>query len=221
VFLTGSKTMQQITKDSKLLLTSPEVSIEAQLEYPQNQDNKTLAIICHPHPLYDGTMNNKVVYMLNQSFKQLGAICLRFNFRGVGKSSGSFANGKAEAEDLIWLASWLREKYPEHKLYLAGFSFGAFVVAKAYEKINPQAMLLVAPPVKNFDFSDVFLRDLPTMVVQGAKDKVVDPDDVKAWIRVQKYPPTLHWMETAEHFFHGHLPELRSAVYDWLAEDKI
>lgn len=189
-------------------------NIEAQIAYPQGfGPGSPIAIICHPHPLHGGTMSNKVVTTLANTFRGLGVATLRFNFRGVGRSEGSFAEGVGETEDLISLAQWFSTRHPNSPLWLAGFSFGAYVAARAQQQLEAERLLLVAPPVTMFDFPALGqVRANTFLVVQGGKDEVIDPNAVSAWVQGLDQAPVLHWMTSADHYFHGRLNRLRDVI---------
>ena len=187
--------------------------IEILITRPQTYSATTpLAVICHPHPLYGGSMNNKVVHILAKTFAELGAITVRFNFRGVGRSEGEFADGIGEAEDLQFLVSELQKWQPNSPLWLAGFSFGAYVSARAEATLKPQKLLLVAPPVSMYDFNALPEIRCPWVVIQGGQDEVIDARAVKTWVAAQAIQPQLIWMEDASHFFHGKLIELKTTL---------
>ena len=197
----------------KLLLDGAAGVIEAQISYPEDfQRGGPIAVICHPHPLYGGSMSNKVVFMISRTFIEMGVATLCFNFRGVGKSQGSFDEGRGESEDLQMVVDWFRQQHPDSPVWLAGFSFGAYVAAHACEAVVPERLLLVAPPVSMFDFSAIEPIQVPYMVVQGAKDEIISPEVVGEWVVAQSKKPTYHWMSDAGHFFHGNLNTLRSTI---------
>ena len=102
------------------------------------------AVICHPHPLHGGSLQNKVVHTLARGFGELGARSVRFNFRGVGRSSGVYDNGMGETEDLLAVIAWVRARRPRDRLWLAGFSFGAYVALRASVRFDPAQLVLVA-----------------------------------------------------------------------------
>jgi len=172
-----------------------------------------VAVICHPHPLHGGTMQNKVVHTLARTLTSLGVACLRFNFRGVGKSDGEFANGVGEADDCIAAAGWLVAREPGVPLWLAGFSFGGGVALRAAQCLTPERLILIAPSVSLHGF-DELTTNRPTLVIQGEADEVVSPEAVRAWI--QRRAPQAEYRSLAGvgHFFHGALNLLR----DQLAE---
>lgn len=182
--------------------------IEVLITLPKALTAKTpIAFISHPHPLYGGTMDNKVVYILARTFSELNAITVRFNFRGVGKSQGEHNNGIGEAEDLQTLVAAFKQWRPSAPVWLAGFSFGAYVTVKAQGKIKPERVLLVAPPVSMYDFEVLDEINAPCIVLQGGQDEVVDAAAVKKWVKA--HSGQLVWMEQAGHFFHGKLNEVK------------
>ena len=162
-----------------------------------------LALIAHPHPLYGGTLDNKVVQTLAKSFFGQGYVAVRMNFRGVGASAGSFDEGQGEAQDWVAVAGAMRERFGELRLALAGFSFGAFVQARVAEQLRPQRLVLVAPAVGRFPVPAVPEH---TLVVHGEEDDVVALSEVLAWARPQSLPVVV--LPGAGHFFHGRLTEL-------------
>ncbi len=168
-----------------------------------------IAIICHPHPLFGGTMTNKVVSTLARALGDLGLRTVRFNFRGVGKSGGTFADGIGEREDLLAVVQWVKTVAPESAVWLAGFSFGAAISAHVATQMPVAQLVSVAPPVPRFDLLDLPPITCPWIVVQGEEDDVVLPQDVYAWLATRNPAPQLIRMPGAGHFFHGQLLELR------------
>ncbi len=171
-----------------------------------------VAVVCHPHPLHGGAMTNKVVHTIARSFVEVGVPVVRFNFRGVGKSAGCYDEGRAESDDLVVVINWLLSQYPAAPLWLAGFSFGSYVAAKTHLKVNVERLLLIAPPVTMYDFSEMPRIDLPVMVIQGSEDEVIDAESVRRWVSDRAPGAELHWMEGAGHFFHGRLVAVRELI---------
>jgi alpha/beta superfamily hydrolase len=180
-------------------------------------DCTSIAVVCHPHPLYGGTMNNKVVYMIAKTFNSLSIGTVRFNFRGVGKSSGKYDKGIGETEDLHAIVNWLTEKYAPKKLYLAGFSFGSYVVLRAFRDMKVSRLLLVAPSIDRFEMAGLELTDIPTLVIQGDQDEIVSPKAVSEWLAAQTYPAEIVMLPDTSHFFHGKLHELRDTIIKFWA----
>jgi len=172
----------------------------------------SIAVVCHPHPLYGGTMDNKVVYMIAKAFNSLNVGTVRFNFRGVGKSSGKFDKGIGETEDLAAIVDWLNKKYTPTELYLAGFSFGSYVVLRAFRDMNISRLLLVAPAIDRFEMAGLALTDIPTLVIQGDEDEIVSPQAVREWLATQTYQPEVVMLPDTGHFFHAKLHQLRDRI---------
>ncbi len=169
-------------------------------------------IVCHPNPVQGGTMHNKVVTMVERSVRELGLATVIFNFRGVGASQGEHDHGVGESEDVIAIAEWVQRVRPDDALWLAGFSFGAYVTARAAPQLPVRQMISVAPPIGRWDFN-VFASPLcPWLVIQGEADEIVDPEAVYAWVAAQPEPPTLVRMPDTGHFFHRRLMDLRGAI---------
>lgn len=196
------------------LIPGPAGDIEALIEYPLDyRKGRPVAVICHPHPLYGGSMANKVVHILSDTFLEMGLPTLRFNFRGVGKSRGRFDKGDGESQDLLAVIEWFRARNQQPPVWLAGFSFGAYVATRAHARApGVERLLLVAPPVSMFDFSLTGQVELPSIVIQGGKDEVIDPLAVSHWVHSQPRKPRYYWLSDADHFFHGRLNRIRDLV---------
>jgi len=197
----------------KILIPGPTGQIEALLEWPDAESQpKRVAVLCHPHPLYGGSYTNKVVHILASACLKLGMPVLRFNFRGVGASGGQFDNGIGEQQDLGACVDWMMQRYPDAQLNLAGFSFGAFVAYLAQDNFQTERLLLIAPPLKLFEFGASKVVERPWVVILGTEDELVEVDAVKSWVETQPNQPHFHLMQAASHFFHGRLNELRDIV---------
>lgn len=186
--------------------------IETVLSAPRTpRDGKHALLVCHPHPLYGGTMDNKVAATLASAAHDAGWYALRFNFRGVGASSGAHDEGRGEAEDCAALARWLRADAGADTVALAGFSFGGYVALRAYADIAPAALITVAPAWRYFpDGVPPVWPDCPWLVVHAQDDDVVDPDDTRRALAQAPAPPRQEWPEEAGHFFHGRLDAVRA-----------
>lgn len=197
---------------SALLLRGPAGAIELACTLPETDARAGVAIICHPNPQQGGTMFNKVVTTLDRSLGELGLATVRFNFRGIGQSEGAHDEGRGESDDLVAIAEWVRRERPNDVLWLAGFSFGSYVVLRAAPRLAPAQLILIAPPVGRWDFAEITLPPCPVLIVQGEEDDVVDPQAVFAWAGAQDPAPTLVRMPETGHFFHRRLLDLRGAV---------
>jgi len=201
------------TSGACFLLPGPAGMLEAVLTYSARPDaSAPIAVVCHPHPLYGGTLSNKVVHMVSMAFNALGAMTLRFNFRGVGQSDGRFDLGEGEVKDMLAAVGWMRERFEFSPLWLAGFSFGAFVAWSGVRQAGAERLLLVAPPVAMFEFEQNDAVDVPWVVIQGCADEVVDADSVSRWVKQQARPPRYECLNDAGHFFHGRLIPLRERI---------
>jgi len=198
---------------SSTLISGPAGQLEILAEEPDALlDGAPIAVICHPHPLYGGTLQNKVVHTVAKSCLELGMLAVRFNFRGVGKSAGSFEHGLGEQQDCIAVAEWARQQYPNRAIRLAGFSFGSFVAYQAFNKIEVERLLLVAPPVSLFEFEAMDSINIPWCVIQGKQDEITPPESVEAWVQNQASPPEFYYLDDVSHFFHGKLNVLREIM---------
>jgi uncharacterized protein len=202
-------------KTQKFTLQGPAGLIEAQSAVPALAEGvavRGVVVIAHPHPLFGGTMDNKVVQTLARAFVQCGWHAVRFNFRGVGVSAGVYDEGRGELQDLLAVVA---HAAPHGPLALAGFSFGAFVTSHAVQALLPsrplEKLVLVGTAATRFDVAQVpsDLHDR-TLVLHGEQDETVPLADVMSWARPQTLPVTV--IPGVEHFFHGQLSLLRSLV---------
>lgn len=200
---------------SSFFIPGPAGKLESLSNCPHDDSLQTLAIICHPHPVYGGTMQNKVVHTLDKTFNKMGVLTLRFNFRGVGKSTGEYSQGVGELDDLYAVVDWCQQRLPEHHLWLSGFSFGAYIVMKAAQVLDLTRLITVAPPVNSFDFSVLKAPPSPWLLVQGDADEVVNPQQVLQWAQQFNQLDTAI-LHGAGHFFHGRLNELQDIIRERL-----
>lgn len=189
-----------------VIFGGPVGQLEGVLHLPDAAPS-AIAVVAHPLPTMGGTMDNKVVSTLARAFAELGFAALRFNFRGVGESAGSFDHGDGETLDAIAAASFMRGEFPDLPLTGAGFSFGGYVQARAAEELHPQHLVLVAPAVGRFAMPHV---PADTLLIHGDLDEVVELDAVLRWARPQHLPVVV--LAGAEHFFHGRLSQLKQIV---------
>lgn len=204
--------MAKLPKSKNLELDGPAGSLEALLEAPQESDPVACAVICHPHPLHGGTMQNKVVHTLARAFIRQGLVALRFNFRGVNDSDGTFDEGRGELADTLAAVDYMSRTSPDLPLWLAGFSFGAAMAVHAAAERNTAGLVSIAPAVSRFAKSLASQPDSPWLVLQGDQDELVDVEETIAWVNELEPGPELQILEGAEHFFHGKLLLLRDAV---------
>ena len=201
------------SESTTLLLDGPAGTLEVAVDRSEATPLPVVAILCHPLPIEGGTMHNKVVTMLARSLRELGLDTVRFNFRGTGNSEGSFDDGVGEADDLRAVAAWVRAQRPDAAVWLAGFSFGAYVSLRMAAELQPSMLISIAPPVgRSWDFDSLVPPTCPWLVIQGEADEVVDPQAVFAWIDTMRDPPDLVRMPDTGHFFHRKLMDLRGAI---------
>lgn len=194
------------------LIAGPAGPLE--IVYETAADARALVVVCHPHPLYGGTLDNKVVHTLARAALGCGAHALRFNFRGVGRSAGVHDEGRGELDDLLAAVDWGRARAPELPLHLAGFSFGSAVALAAALRAQADSVLLVAPPVGRLPVPAAGTAAVPLHVVHGTEDELVALADVQAWAGATP----LTTIREATHFFHGRLPALREAAQAFWCE---
>jgi uncharacterized protein len=199
-------------------LEGPAGRLEAILWKPAEDSRPPLgALVCHPHPLYGGTMHNKVVYQAAKSLDALGLPVLRFNFRGAGTSAGKHDHGDRERDDVRAALDFLAAEFPETPLVLAGFSFGCWVGLQVGCGDNRVTELIgLGTPVNSTDFS--FLRECrkPKLFVHGENDNFGDSKRVKALVDSLLGEKRLVMVPGADHFFVGKLDQLDRAITEWL-----
>jgi uncharacterized protein len=205
-------------RPERLQLTGPAGVLEALIETPADSDAPPAAfgVICHPHPLHAGTMDNKVVWTLARAFQELGAPTIRFNFRSVGASSGSHAGGPGEVEDALAVIAHGQARWPQARLWLAGFSFGGVIAIRAAAAAHPTRLVTVAPGITRLEVGDAPPPTCPWLIVQGDADDVVPAEAVIAWARTLSPAPQLAVLHGAGHFFHGRINELRDTVLEFM-----
>jgi len=213
----------------RIFIEGPAGKLETVLAEPDIGRLRGIAVIAHPHPLYGGTMNNKVVYTLFKTLLELGFITVKFNFRGVGQSEGDRYsgndNGAGETEDVIAVVETIRSQFATRfdippPLLLAGFSFGGAIQALAARQLKPQKLVMVAPSVERLDVPSIVnpvtepdIENSPhILIIHGEKDDVVPLKTVLDWASPQELPVVV--VPGAEHFFHGRLHILKRVVLD-------
>jgi len=188
-------------------IAGPAGAIECAIDSPSGEP-RGVAVVCHPHPQFGGTLDNKVVQTLARAFLELGYETWRPNFRGVGQSAGAFDEGIGETEDAMAALAYARSEFGESlPLVLAGFSFGTYVQTRVAQRATPRRMVLVGPAVKRFAVGNV---PADTIVIHGEEDEVVPLADVFAWARPQELPVVV--FPGCTHFFHGRLPQLQRVI---------
>ncbi len=202
-----------------LVLPGPAGAIEAVMAMPAGPASpRGLAVVCHPHPLYGGTLDNKVVTTLARSCNEAGLASLRFNFRGVGRSEGHFDQGEGEAEDALAVLDWgLRTLGVQHWAWL-GFSFGGMVALRAAAQQRPGQLVTIAPALHALGSGDIPAPRCPWLLVHGRDDDVVDCQETVARVQGLEPPVDVRLLDGTGHFFHGRLGDLRDIVTPVLRE---
>ena len=201
----------------KVVIAGPGGALEGLLERPPDARGDVVAVCCHPHPLYGGAMQNKVVHTLARSCQDQRVTSVRFNFRGVGASEGKYDDGAGESEDAAAVADWARRETGASWLWSLGFSFGGFIAYRLATLREASLLVTVAPPVQRFDFATLAVPRCPWLVLQGDSDELVDHERVLAWTKSVSPPPEVRLFAGGEHFFHGRLTEMRTVLGAWLA----
>jgi len=210
----ASQTDYLPNKEYRLTLHGGAGEIEALLNMPvQSTDVTRAALICHPHPLYGGALDNKVTYTLARSLNRLGMPALRFNFRGVGTTAGEHDEGRGETADVIELLAWLKATWPQAELWLAGFSFGGMVAMRAATQADIAQLITVAPATRYLP-DDSTAPSCPWLLLHGEADDVVDLDETRTWLRNHNAKPVIETFPETGHFFHGQLTTMRDRILE-------
>lgn len=193
--------------------------LEAILKEP-NGAIKGAALVCHPHPLGGGTMHNKVVYRAAGGLVEAGLVVLRFNFRGVGSSTGAHDDGDGERQDVKDALDYLSENYPNQPITLAGFSFGSRVGTEvSLDETRIVRLISIGTPVDKYDFSFLKNNKKPILFVHGDRDEFGSVENLKTLVeQIEANDKKLIVFESCGHFFDNHLIELKNSVRDWTLE---
>jgi alpha/beta superfamily hydrolase len=202
-----------------LFLSGPAGRLEAILWSPRAGTPSIAAVVCNPHPLFGGTMHNKVVYQVAKSLDALGLPVLRFNFRGTGKSEGKHDRGEGERGDVHAALDFLAAEFPNVPLLAAGFSFGCWVGLRAgCEDARVSLQIGLGAPVNTADFSYLMQCEKPKLFVHGANDIYGAVDKLKSMVSTVPGENRIAVVEDADHFFVGKLNRVDQAITAWLTE---
>ena len=194
-------------------LEGPAGRLEALLEEPDEQAPRAAVLVCHPHPLYGGTMHNKVVYRIARGLRSAGAVVLRFNYRGVNLSEGEYAHGEGELEDARAALGYLRGRYPDLPFTLAGFSFGSRIVLKlGCEGIGARRVIAVGFPTTYEERSFLEGCTVPKVFLQSTRDQYGPTSELGPLVASLAEPKKLVLVEAEDHFFAGALDELEYQI---------
>jgi uncharacterized protein len=204
--------------DRKFFLEGPAGRLEAMLWTVGEANPNRVAVLCHPHPLFGGTMHNKVVFQAAKTLQRRGVPVLRFNFRGAGLSEGEHDKGRGELGDVRAALDFLVAEFPRKPILLGGFSFGAWVGLRVGCE-DPRATELVGMGIPAGDSDFAYLRSCtkPKLFLQGSRDQFGPRESVEALVAELPAPKQVVFIEGADHFFTGKLQEMTAALEGWLA----
>ncbi|HZF25889.1 MAG TPA: alpha/beta fold hydrolase [Steroidobacteraceae bacterium] len=203
----------------RLLIPGPAGNLEAIVEDPTGGAARRCGVVCHPHPQFGGTMDNKVIHTLARTLQELGIPTVRFNFRGVGKSEGIYAEGDGETDDAVAVIDWSLKRWPGAALWLAGFSFGASIAVRASARRPAAVLITVAPAIQRLETGPTPGPETRWLLIQGDQDELVNHEEVIAWARKRSPPPQVTVLPGVTHYFHGRLQELKAAVLAFVGRD--
>jgi uncharacterized protein len=213
----GAFRQEEDTKIERLTLSGPAGRLEALLEWESAWQPRLAALVCHPHPLYGGTMHNKVVYRAAKAALEAGVPALRFNFRGVGRSEGNYAHAIGERDDARAALDFLASRFPELPVCMMGFSFGSNVALHVgAEDGRARVLVGLGLPVGSMDFQFLERCAKPKLIVQAGRDQYGPHEKLQQLFERLQEPKQLHWVEGVDHFFTGKLPEVQSAIETFL-----
>jgi alpha/beta superfamily hydrolase len=200
-------------KIESLFIAGPAGRLEAILEEPEEGSPREACLVCHPHPRHGGTMHNKVVHRIARGLRSSGGVVLRFNYRGVNLSEGSYSNGEGELEDARAALDLLRERYPDLPVTLAGFSFGSRIVLRmGCAGSKARRVIAVGFPTVYQDRSYLNGCTIPKIFIQSTKDEFGPLVDWEPMVAAIPEPKQVHLIEARDHFFSDALEELESVV---------
>jgi len=186
--------------------------------YRELQDPAGIAVICHPHPLGGGTLHNKVVFRAARGLENANVATLRFNFRGVGASTGKHDAGEGEQDDVTAAIEWAKRKHPGRKLIVGGFSFGAWVASRvACEMPEVDAIFLIGTPVDKYDFGYLRACEKPMLFLHGTQDEMGDVAKLEALAQHVRNAESVI-VTGADHFFTKQLDAVEETIRQWAEE---
>ena len=199
-------------------ITGPEGPLEALLDAPEAEP-RAVAVFAHPHPLHGGTMHTKALYQAAKAMPRIGVAAVRFNFRGVGRSAGTFDAGQGERDDFRAAIAFAQERFPDVPIWAAGMSFGSWIAMTVGAEDSRVSLLLgVAPPVDRYDFELLKTCTLPKFIIHGESDELISIKEIRKFYSQLPEPKELVTIEFANHLFEGKTPLVGEAVEDLLAD---
>ncbi len=195
------------------------VNADGLVERGRDGGLRAAVVLAHPHPQYGGSMHTKVVYQAAKALSRIGCAVLRFNFRGVGTSEGSWDEGRGEMDDFRAGVSFMQTRYPDARLWAAGMSFGAWIAMTAGADHPAISTLLgIAAPVSRFDFERVRTSGKPKFFVQGERDELCPLKDLQAFYARARDPKELAVIDGADHLFDGKVLDVGDTIEDLLGD---
>ena len=199
-------------------IAGPEGPLEALLDLPAGEP-RAAAVFAHPHPLHGGTLHTKAVYQSAKALARIGVAVLRFNFRGVGTSAGSWDEGRGEMDDFRAAVAFMRGQHPDVRLWAAGMSFGAWVaLSVGAEDDGISSLIGIAPPVSRYDFEKARTSDTPKFFIQGERDELCPLKELQEFYARAHDPKELVVIDGADHLFDGKALEVGDAIEDLLGD---
>ena len=199
-------------------IAGPAGPLEALLDEPAAAP-RAVAVFGHPHPLHGGTMHTKALYQAAKAMPRIGVAALRFNFRGVGRSGGTFDAGPGEQDDFRAAIAFASERFPDVPIWAAGMSFGSWIAMTTGAQDARVSLLLgIAPPVDRYDFEVLRTCTLPKFIIHGEEDELISIKDIRKFYSQIPEPKELVTIEFANHLFEGKTSLVGEAVEDLLAD---
>ena len=199
-------------------IAGPAGPLEALLDEPEGEP-RAVAVFGHPHPLHGGTMHTKALYQAAKAMPRIGVAALRFNFRGVGRSGGTFDSGPGEKEDFTAAIDFVSDRFPDLPVWAAGMSFGSWIaMTTGAEEPRVSLLLAIAPPVDRYDFDALRTCTLPKFIIHGEEDELISIKEIRKFYSQIPEPKELVTIEYANHLFEGKTPLVGEAVEDLLAD---
>ncbi|MGH9386062.1 MAG: alpha/beta hydrolase [Vicinamibacterales bacterium] len=199
-------------------IPGPAGPLEGLFDLPDSEP-RALAIFGHPHPLHGGTLHTKGVYQAAKGMARIGVAALRFNFRGVGRSAGTFDSGAGEQDDFRAAIEFGLERFPDRPVWAAGMSFGAWVAMTTGASDARVSLLFgIAPPIDRYDFSVLLTSTLPKFIVHGERDELISIKEIRRFYGQLPEPKELVVIEDADHLFDGKTSLVGEAVEDLLGD---
>jgi uncharacterized protein len=197
------------------MLAGPAGKIESLLEEPDDQEPRAAALVCHPHPQHGGTMHNKVVYRIARGLRKAGHVVLRFNYRGVNMSEGTYDHGNGESDDARVALEWLRGRYPDLPYLLAGFSFGSRIALRIACSLTDAQRVIAVGFVANYAGEPALAScTIPRVFISSTNDEFAPKERLEQMIAATPEPKRLVLIDAEDHFFKSALDEFEKAVIE-------